>query len=93
MSVDLAPLAARERVRDLELEGQEVADVPTDNRAVDPHAAVGRADAHTARRWRGQSNSRISKRLTPRGALKRTVSPTRDFISASPIGLLAVTSS
>ena len=41
MSVDLAPLAARERVGDIELEGEEVADVPTDGCAVDPHAAVG----------------------------------------------------
>ncbi len=42
MSVDLVPLAARERVGDIELQREVVADVPTDGGAVDPHSAVGR---------------------------------------------------
>lgn len=37
--------------------------------------------------------STISNRFTPRGVFTRIVSPTRAFISDSPIGLLDVTSS
>lgn len=63
--------------------------------AIQPRSlCVHRAYAYrsTPRAAAAQSSSTISNDLTPRGAFTLTVSPTRDFINASPIGLLAVTS-